>query len=118
MTSSVVTLGAVFVVLGLCGGVLRATSAANIAQLRTEGRDVGLASGVYNMGGTDQPFVSNTGNNFASFLLGSVSSATFTRATASWLPRWWSHAFYGQTDWKPMRRTRSWTAPCGTPAIV
>jgi len=50
MTSSVVALGAIFIVLGLCGGVLRATSAANIAELRSEGRDVGLASGVYNMG--------------------------------------------------------------------
>jgi outer membrane receptor protein involved in Fe transport len=60
-----------------------------------------LPSGTYTMGGTDAPFVANTGNNFASFLLGSVSSATFTQAVASWLPRWWSHAFYAQTDWKP-----------------
>jgi predicted MFS family arabinose efflux permease len=49
-TSSVIALGAIFIVLGLCRGVLRATSAANIAELRAEGRDVGLASGVYNMG--------------------------------------------------------------------
>ncbi|MBI4909931.1 MAG: TonB-dependent receptor [Acidobacteria bacterium] len=62
-----------------------------------------LPSGTYTMGGTDAPFVANTGNNFAAFLLGSVSSATFTRAVASWLPRWWSHAFYAQTDWKPLR---------------
>jgi predicted MFS family arabinose efflux permease len=40
----------IFVVLGLTRGVLRATSAANIAELRAEGRDVGLASGVYNAG--------------------------------------------------------------------
>jgi predicted MFS family arabinose efflux permease len=50
LTSSVVALGVIFAALGLCGGVLRATSAANIAELRREGRDVGLASGVYNMG--------------------------------------------------------------------
>ena len=49
-TTSVIVLGAIFIVLGLCRGVLRATSAANIAELRNEGRDVGLASGVYNMG--------------------------------------------------------------------
>ena len=62
-----------------------------------------LPSGTYTMGGTDAPFTPNTGNNFAAFLLGSVSQATFTQATASWLPRWWSHAFYAQTDWKPRR---------------
>ena len=39
-----------FIVLGLTRGILRATSAANIAELRREGRDVGLASGVYNAG--------------------------------------------------------------------
>jgi predicted MFS family arabinose efflux permease len=50
LTSSVIALGAIFILLGLCGGVLRATSAANIAELRAEGRDIGLASGVYNMG--------------------------------------------------------------------
>jgi len=49
-TTSVIALAVVFVVLGVCRGVLRATSAANIAELRSEGRDVGLASGVYNMG--------------------------------------------------------------------
>jgi len=62
-----------------------------------------LPSGTYNMGGTDQPFTPNTGNNFASFLLGTVTSATFTQTAATWLPRWWSHAFYVQTDWKPVR---------------
>jgi len=62
-----------------------------------------LPSGTYTMGGTDMPFVSNTGNNFASFLFGSVSQATFTRAVATWLPRWWNHAWYAQTDWKPIK---------------
>lgn len=40
----------VFVVLGVCRGLLRVTSAATIAGLRSEGKDVGLASGVYNAG--------------------------------------------------------------------
>jgi MFS family permease len=50
LSASVLVLAPVFVVLGLCRGVLRATSAATIAELRNEGRDVGLASGVYNSG--------------------------------------------------------------------
>ena len=62
-----------------------------------------LPSGAYTMGGTDMPFTPNTGNNFASFLLGSVTQATFTRSVATWLPRWWSQAGYVQTDWKPVR---------------
>lgn len=50
LSTSPVVLVAVFVLLGLARGVLRATSAATIAELRSEGRDVGLASGVYNAG--------------------------------------------------------------------
>ena len=50
LSRSVLALAPVFIVLGLCRGVLRATSAATIAELRNEGRDVGLASGVYNSG--------------------------------------------------------------------
>jgi hypothetical protein len=57
-------------------------------------------SGVYNFGGTEFPFRPNTGNPFASFMLGAVSNATFTRDLATWLPRWWSHAAYFQDDWK------------------
>lgn len=41
---------AIFVVLGLCRGILRVTSAATVAELRREGKDVGIASGVYNAG--------------------------------------------------------------------
>jgi len=62
-----------------------------------------LPSGQYNMGATDFPFTPNTGNAFASLLLGSVSSAVFTANTATWLPRWWSHGWYVQTDYKPIR---------------
>ncbi|HVR89308.1 MAG TPA: MFS transporter [Candidatus Limnocylindria bacterium] len=41
---------AVFLVAGLMRGILRVTSAATVAELRSEGRDIGLASGVYNAG--------------------------------------------------------------------
>ena len=60
-------------------------------------------SGRYNLGGTDFPFRTNTGNQFANFLLGQVSVATFTQAQAHWQPRWWSHSFYVQDDYKPVR---------------
>lgn len=43
-------LAVVFVVIGFCRGILRVTSAAEVAELRREGKDVGLASGVYNAG--------------------------------------------------------------------
>lgn len=49
-SSSLFVLAPTFVVLGLARGLLRATSAATIAELRKDGRDVGLASGVYNAG--------------------------------------------------------------------
>jgi hypothetical protein len=62
-----------------------------------------LPSGTYYMGGTDLPFTPNTGNDFASLLLGSVVQATFTQPEATWLPRFWSHALYFQDDYKPAR---------------
>lgn len=60
-------------------------------------------SGIYRLGGTDFPFTPNTGNQFANLLLGNVVRADFTRNFASWLPKWWSHAFYFQDDYKPRR---------------
>ena len=57
-------------------------------------------SGQYRFGGTEFPFRPNTGNSFASFMLGGVVRADFTRDLATWLPRWWSHAAYFQDDWK------------------
>ena len=47
--------------------------------------------------GTNLP---NTGNDFASFLVGSISSVTFTQTLNSNLPRSWQHSFYFQDDWK------------------
>jgi predicted MFS family arabinose efflux permease len=40
----------VFLIAGLCRGILRVTTAATIADIRREGRDIGLSSGVYNAG--------------------------------------------------------------------
>jgi outer membrane receptor protein involved in Fe transport len=56
--------------------------------------------GIYRMGGTEFPFRPNTGNPFASLMLGAVARADFTRDLATWIPRWWSHALYFQDDWK------------------
>jgi hypothetical protein len=60
----------------------------------------GTPSGSYTFGGTSEPFVPNTGNDFASFLLGSVTQATFGIPLADWQPRWWDHAFFVQDDWR------------------
>jgi hypothetical protein len=46
-----------------------------------------LPGGTYNFSGTEMPFTANTGNTFASFLLGTVGSAQFSQNFASWLPR-------------------------------
>jgi hypothetical protein len=60
-----------------------------------------LPSGQYNfLGGTDLPFTPNTGQTFASFLLGTVTSATFTKPLATFLPIQWSNDWYFQDDWK------------------
>lgn len=44
--------------------------------------------GNFYFGGTGYPFTPNTGNDFAAFLLGSVTQATFNTTLATWLPRW------------------------------
>lgn len=62
-----------------------------------------LPSGGYRMGGTEFPFRANTGNAFAALLLGTVVRADYTNTAANWLPRWWSHAFYVQDTWRPVR---------------
>lgn len=62
-----------------------------------------LPSGKFFVGGTEQPFTPNTGNDFASFLLGTITRAQFTQAAATWLPQWWSHSWFIQDDYKPRR---------------
>lgn len=74
-----------------------------LIRTRYNGTAGALPGGTYNFTGTNAPFVNNTGQTFASFLLGTVGSATYTDEFASWLPRWWSHQWYAQTDWKPTR---------------
>ncbi|MDA1315833.1 MAG: carboxypeptidase regulatory-like domain-containing protein [Acidobacteria bacterium] len=59
-----------------------------------------LPGGTYRLGGTESPFTPNTGHKFASFLLGTVTRADFTKSLATWQPQWWSHAAYLQDDWK------------------
>jgi hypothetical protein len=72
--------------------------------LVTRENDVAVSqpSGVYNFAqsGSGLPFTPNTGDSFASFLLGSVTSATFTTLLADYLPRWWTHQFFVQDDWR------------------
>ena len=46
------------------------------------------------------PLVPNTGNSFATFELGAVSSANFTQLLSNYLPRWFMNQFYGQDDWR------------------
>jgi hypothetical protein len=60
-----------------------------------------LPSGEYRMGATDYPFRPNTGNAFASLLLGTVVQGNFTQTVATWLPRWWQQAWYVQDSWRP-----------------
>jgi hypothetical protein len=60
-----------------------------------------LPSGQYNFtGGSSLPFTPNTGNDFAAFEMGAVTSATFTKSLAIFLPRQWDHELYIQDDWK------------------
>ncbi len=60
-----------------------------------------LPGGQYNFtGGTSLPGVPNTGIDFAAFELGAVTSATFTKQQAIFLPRLWDQEAYIQDDWK------------------
>ncbi|HLJ13322.1 MAG TPA: carboxypeptidase regulatory-like domain-containing protein [Bryobacteraceae bacterium] len=69
---------------------------------REDDIQVSQPSGTYNFttAGSGLPNTPNTGNTFASFLLGAVSSATFTTLLQNYLPRWWSHQFFVQDDWR------------------
>ncbi len=62
-----------------------------------------LPSGEYRMGGTEFPFRPNTGNAFASLLLGTVVQGIYSVNAATWLPRWNQHALYLQDSWRPIR---------------
>ena len=60
-----------------------------------------LPSGQYNFaGGASLPFAQNTGNDFAAFMMGAVTSATYTKQLAIFMPRQWDQEFYFQDDWK------------------
>ena len=60
-----------------------------------------LPSGQYNFGGaTTLPFAQNTGNDFAGFLMGTATSAVFTKQLSTFLPRLWNHELYFQDDFK------------------
>ncbi|MCX6606806.1 MAG: TonB-dependent receptor [Acidobacteria bacterium] len=60
-----------------------------------------LPSGQYNFNGaTTLPFAQNTGNDFAGFLMGTATSATFTKQLAIFMPRQWDQELYFQDDWK------------------
>jgi len=53
-------------------------------------------AGITPTGGT----VANTGNTLAAFMVGAISSFTFSERLQSDLPRMWQHSFYIQDDWK------------------
>jgi len=74
--------------------------------IRTRANSVSpsYSSGNYTFGATELPFTPNTGHSFAAFLLGSVTAASFSEQRFNWLPRWWTHGFYVQTDYKPLPR--------------
>jgi hypothetical protein len=76
-----------------------------LIRTRENNVDQALPSGSYSFqtAGTALPFTPNTGNIFASFVLGAVTSATYTQQMWNRLPRWWSHAGFIQTDWKVRR---------------
>ncbi len=63
---------------------------------------VPLPSGLYTFTGatTGIPFTPNTGNSFASFLLGAPDYATFTEQLEGYYPRWWSNEFYVEDSWR------------------
>jgi hypothetical protein len=82
----------------------RHTFKAGYQMILTRENDIAVSqpSGTYNFttAGTGNPNTPNTGNTFASFLLGAVSSATFTTLLENYLPRWWSHQLFVQDDWR------------------
>jgi hypothetical protein len=83
--------------------------------IRTRENDVAATtpSGTYTFStaGTALPFTPNTGNSFASFLLGAVTSASFTELLANYLPRWWSQALHsGRLQGSASSHPEHWSA--------
>jgi hypothetical protein len=76
-----------------------------LLRYRDDNWDQGNPDGTYSYTGsngvnTNGTSISNTGNTFANFLLGGISSASFSTRLAANLPRSWQHSFYFQDDWK------------------
>jgi hypothetical protein len=77
-----------------------------VLRFRLNSTSTTYPSGNYNFGGMTAGLqaagntVPNTGNDFAGFLMGYVSQATFQAELTSWLPRSAVHSFYFQDDWK------------------
>jgi hypothetical protein len=70
--------------------------------------DLGNPDGSFNYTGTaglrtNGTGLPNTGNTFANFLTGAISSVNFSRRLHSNLPRTWMHSGYFQDDWKILR---------------
>ncbi len=79
----------------------------DLLHLRQNSYNLGSPSGSFSfdsaagLTGNGTQTIANTGGiSLASFLLGSVSSATFSIPTASWLPRDNINSVYFQDDWK------------------
>jgi hypothetical protein len=76
-----------------------------LMRLRDDNWTVGNPSGSFSLCGTNGlrtngTSLPNSGNGFATFLLGSVCSATFSKPLMSNLPRTLMHSAYIQDDWK------------------
>ena len=57
----------------------------------------------FNSALSGNPLTPNTGNSFATFELGAVTSASFTKLLSNYLPKWNLNQFYVQDDWRIRR---------------
>ncbi len=76
-----------------------------LMRYRQDSWSVGSPDGTFTFAGTagvsaNGVNVANTGNTFANFLLGGVSSVAFSKQLQTNLPRNWQHSLYAQDDWK------------------
>ena len=80
-----------------------------VMRFRDDENSAGTPSGSFTFASTSgltgvgTQSIANTGNSFAAFLVGSLSSATASIPLISWLPRSTMHSFYVQDDWKATR---------------